>query len=443
MKILIVNTSDIEGGAARAAYRLHKALLKEGVDSHMLVQSKKSDDYTVIGPETKLEKFINLSRPQIDQIPVKFYKKRTKTLFSPSWVGFNNAIKKINEINPDIVHLHWISGGFIKIEDIAKIKQPIVWSLHDMWAFTGGCHYDEECGGYIKKCGNCKVLGSKKVNDLSRKIFLRKQKTFADKEDITIVGLSQWLNECSKSSTLLKDKKHINLPNPINTTFFKPFDKEKSRELWSLPKDKKLILFGAMGATSDPRKGFNELSEALHKITCKDTELVVFGSSEPQNAPDFGFKTHYLGHLHDDVSLVTLYSAVDVMVVPSLQENLSNAIMESLACATPVVAFNVGGNSDMIDHKMSGYLAKPFDTDDLASGIEWVLNSDRVIVNSDSGEVIVDIDSERLMVNSERSFKNRYEWLCQNAREKVLKEFDSKVVAKKYIELYKEILNEK
>jgi glycosyltransferase involved in cell wall biosynthesis len=279
----------------------------------------------------------------------------------------------IKEINPDIVHLHWINGGMIKIEDLAKIDKPIVWSLHDMWAFTGGCHYDEECGRYKEKCVKCKVLGSEKENDLSKKVFKRKEKNYKNL-DLTVVGLSKWLNECSKESTLLKDKKHVNLPNPIDTNIFKPFDKEKSRELWNLPKDKKLVLFGAMNPTGDPRKGFKELSEALKLLEIKDVEFVVFGSSAPKNPPKFKFKTHYVGRLNDDIGLVTLYSAVDVMIVPSLQENLSNAIMESLSCATPVVAFDIGGNSDMIEHKKTGYLVKPFEAQDLANGIEWVLN---------------------------------------------------------------------
>ena len=411
MKILIVNTSDIQGGAARAAYRLHRSLLEAGIHSQMLVQKKSSDDYMVIPlAQTKFQKGINLIHPTLDQLPVKSYKNRTKTLFSPSWFGFNNVVDKINEINPDIVHLHWICGGMITIEDIARIKAPIVWSLHDMWAFTGGCHYDEECTRYEKECGECKVLGSDKEKDLSRKTFKRKQKVFNLKQDIIIVGLSKWLNECSKKSTLLKDKKHINLPNPIDTNIFKPFDKEKARELWSLPKDKKLVLFGAMGATSNPRKGFSELSEAMQKLENSDIEFIVFGSSEPKESQNFGFKTHYLGSLADDVSLVTLYSAVDVMIVPSLQENLSNAIMESLSCATPIVAFDIGGNSDMVEHQTNGYLANPYDTTDLKDGIEWVLSNEQ------------------------------YDEICQNAREKVLKEFDSKVVAKKYIKLYESVL---
>jgi len=416
MKILMVNINDLQGGASRAAYRLHKALLNENINSIMLVQNKKSDDFTVLTTaKNKLQECFNFLRPTIDQLPVKLYKFKIKTLFSPSWIGNKNVLKIIDKINPDIVHLHWICGGMIKIEDIAKIKAPIVWSLHDMWAFTGGCHYDEECGRYEKECGNCKVLGSSKKNDLSKKVFLRKQKIFS-KKDMIIIEPSRWLSKCAKKSVLLKNNSHVTLPNLIDTTIFKPFDKQKARELWNLPQDKKIILFGAMSATSDPRKGFKELTLALQKIkNSNDIHLVVFGSSKPKNAPDFGFKTLYLEYLHDNISLVTLYNAVDVMVVPSLQENLSNSIMESLACATPVVAFDVGGNRDMIEHRKNGYLAKPFDSADLAKGIEWILNLD----------------------------KNRYNELCNNAREKVLREFDSKIVVKKYIKIYEEILRKR
>jgi glycosyltransferase involved in cell wall biosynthesis len=413
MKILIVNTSDIEGGAARASYRLFKALENENIEVSMLVQKKSSDNYKVFTPNTKIDKLINIFRPILEQLPVKFYKNRTKTLFSSSLVGNKKILKMIEEINPDIVHLHWINGGMMKIEDLSHIKAPIVWSLHDMWAFTGGCHYDEECGLFKNECASCKVLGSVKSKDLSKKIFDRKKKTFFHIENMTIVGLSKWLHKCAKESIILENKKHINLPNPIDTNIFKPFDKEKARELWSLPKDKKLILFGAMGATSDPRKGFDELSNAMQKLENKNIEFIIFGSSKPKYSQNFGFKTHYLGSLADDISLVTLYSAVDIMIVPSLQENLSNAIMESLACATPVIGFDIGGNSDMIEHKKNGYLAKPFDTTDLACGIDWILDNEKY---------------------------EKYDELCVNARNKVLKEFDSVAVANKYIELYKDIL---
>jgi len=419
VKILIVNFSDLEGGAARAAYRLHKSLLAKNIDSKMLVRRKLSDDFTVktIG-SNKLQKVISLFRPIMDSLPTRFYKKRTQTAFSPSWFGFSNIVNEINEIKPDIVHFHWICAGMIKIEDIEKITVPIVWSIHDMWPFTGGCHYDEECFGFKQDCQNCKVLSSGNRNLLSSIIFKRKQRIYRKKKDITIIGLSNWINESSKSSALFKHKRHVNLPNAIDSNIFKPFDKVMARKLWNLPKNKKLVLYGAMGATSDPRKGFKELAVAINKFTIiDDVEFVVFGGSEPKNKSDFEVKTHFLGSVGDDISLVTLYSAVDVVVVPSKQENLSNVIMESLSCGTPVVAFDIGGNCDMIEHKKTGYLAKSstqealhFDTDDLKYGIEWVLN------NKD------------------------YDLLCRNARRKVLKEFDSVIVSKKYIDVYQDIL---
>jgi len=412
MKVLIVNTSDIGGGAARAAHRLHEALLGQGVDSQMLVQENKSKEYRVLLPsEKKTKKIFNKVRPFIDQAFLYKYKNRSKTPFSVSFLPSKDVIKKINELEPDVVHLHWVCAGFLNIEDIGLIKKPIVWSLHDMWPFTGGCHYDENCGKYVNSCGSCKVLQSKSDNDLSRKIWERKKKNFS-KKNINVIGLSRWLEKCAKESFFLKKSKVVNLPNPINPIIFKPVNKTIARELWDLPNEKKLILFGAMNATGDLRKGFKELSNALYELQSKDVELVIFGSSEPKQSQNFGFKTHYLGQLSDDVSLATLYSAVEIMVVPSLQENLSNAIMESLSCGTPVIGFNIGGNSDMIDHKINGYLAKPFDPSDLARGIEWVLNAPN------------------------------YEELCKNAREKVLREFDYKVVAPKYIELYQEILSE-
>ena len=212
----------------------------------------------------------------------------------------------------------------------------------------------------------------------------------------------------------VKEKKHINLPNPINVNIFKPLDKSVSKYIYNLPIDKKLVLFGAMNATTDPRKGFNELLESLEKLNENNVELVIFGSSKPKEKSQIStrFKIHYIGKLSDDISLNVLYNAVDVMVVPSLQENLSNAIMESLSCGVPVVAFDIGGNKDMITHMKNGYLATPFDTQDLKNGINFILNH-----------------------------KN-YNSISNNARNKVLKDFDSKIVSTRYIELYKSILND-
>lgn len=410
MKILIVSTFDIQGGAARAAYRLHRALLNEEIDSQMLVQSKSSDDYTVIGPESKIQKGLGIIRPTLDHLPVNKYKNRTDGYFSPSWLPLSKIVKQINSIKPDVVHLHWIAGGMMRIEDIASIDAPIVWSLHDDWPFTGGCHVKWDCDRYLYSCGKCPILNSTNTNDLSRKIYFRKFNTYSKLKRIYITGVSHWLVECAQKSSLLNNFPVTCFPNLIDTKTFLPFEKESARKLLNIPDNKKIILFGAISATSDINKGFQLLVEALQLIESENIELVVFGSSQPKIKPPFKQKTHYIGHMHDDVSLRILYSAADVMVVPSLQEAFGQTASESMACGTPVVAFATSGLLDIVDHKINGYLAKPYETNDLASGIEWVL------------------------------LNREYEKLCLNAREKVVMSFSHDVVVKQYIELYKKII---
>jgi glycosyltransferase involved in cell wall biosynthesis len=413
MKVLIVNTYDISGGAARAAYRLHKALQSIGVESNMLVQSKTSNDPTVIGPQNKIDKALSMIRPKWDELPLMCYKNKSSALFSPAWVPMSTIVKKINASDADVVHLHWIANGMMRIEDITKIKKPIVWSLHDMWAFTGGCHYDSDCGKYMNNCEACPELCSKKRKDLSHNIFSRKSKTFTKIPSLTLVGLSRWLTECAKRSSLFAEKYIVNLPNPIDTHTFRPLEKKIARDLLDLPQDNKLVLFGADGATKDPRKGFAELSAAMHLIKSTSLDLLIFGSGHSLNFPDFGFSAHYLGHMPGDLSLRILYSAADVMVVPSIQENLSNTIMENLACGTPVVAFDIGGNSDMIDHQKNGHLATPYDPKSLAEGIDWVLDHPTPME------------------------------ISHNARQKVMETFEATKVAGQYVELYKEVLRKR
>lgn len=409
MKVAIASCSDINGGAARAAYRLHQSLRLKGVDSHMVVQQKSSDDFTVKAKTSKVAKGMAMIRPSLDALPLIKYKNRTNTDFSLSWLPFSGTLEKINRLNPDVVHLHWVAGGLLRVEDIAHIKAPLVWSLHDMWPFTGGCHYDGECGRYRTGCAACPILLSSRKRDLSAKVFVRKQKNFNKLESLTVVGLSRWIQAAAQASLLFSDRRVINIPNPINTKIFAPFDKVTAKNLLRLPQNKKIIVCGAMDA-SQPRKGLKEFLQALNLVDTDLVEVVVFGRSRPKEQQGFLQNVHYVGRLHDDVTFRILYSAADVVVVPSIQENLSNVVMESLACGTPVVGFDIGGNRDMIEHKKNGYLAKPYDVKDLAVGINFVVNS------------------------------SDYPQLAEESRNKVLREFDSSVVALKYIELYQSIL---
>lgn len=375
MKVVIVNVHDIVGGAARAAHRLHESLtMYTDIDSTMFVQVKDSNDPSIIGPNNKFRKLINLVKPNIEQLLLRQYHQRKLSPFSLGKYNFGSVIDHINELEPDIVHLHWICRSMISIKELSKIRAPIVWSLHDMWPFTGGCHYDDFCGKFKTGCGACPQLGSSSTSDATKKVILAKDKAFGSIDSLTIVGLSNWLANEAKSSTLFKDKCVVNLPNPIDIKVFKPADVNVCRELWNLPLDKKIVLFGAMSATSDTRKGFKYLEEAMQNLDDEGYYYVVFGS--PVNKVTESVR--YIGSLTDDISLASLYSSADVVVLPSVQENLSNMVLESIACGTPVVAFDIGGNSDLINNRENGYLAKAYNSNDLASGISWCLEQKEI-----------------------------------------------------------------
>ncbi len=412
MKVLFVNTNDTYGGAARAAYRLQSGLIELGIDVTYLVLNKESDARNVIclpsgGKTVKLR-----VSSKLDDAVLRFYKKRQKTIFTPAL--FPNSIHKIISLSDvDIVHLHWISN-FINISSLAKINKPIVWTLHDMWGFTGGCHYDYQCGRYREKCGTCPHLGSKFNKDLSRLILNKKKKKWGNL-DLTIVTPSKWLAECAKSSSLFKNSRVKVIANGLNTNIFKPKNKDIARYALNLPQNKKLILFGAMNPISDRRKGFHYLQPVLERLSNQDigtkAELVVLGATEPINRLELGMKIHYMGRFQNDIALVLLYSSADVTLIPSLQDNLPNIAMESLACGTPVVAFKVGGMADMVEHKINGYLAQPFNIGDFVDGIRWSTEDDI-----------------------------RHDALSRNARNKVLNDFNIEDVGKKYIKLYEELL---
>lgn len=407
MKILHLTTQD-NGGAGRAAVRLHKALLDSNIDSQMIVQIKTTDLPTIHTlTQTKADKFLSPFKIAIDQLPTLLYKNKTKDIFSSTFFPSNTKLlKKIKDIDPDIIHLHWINSGFINIFDLRKINKPIIWSLHDANPYTGGCHVVENnCQFFKTYCHLCPFLKSSLKYDLSFLNFRRKQKVYKN-INLTINGLSRWIANNAKESALFGKKQIINLPNTIDSNAFYPIQQHTAQNLLQIKHEKKHILgFGAVSATQIYRKGYLQLKEALERLPNKnDYLLVVFGSSQGEKIADI--ETYFLGHIYDDITLTLLYSAIDLFITPSLAENLSNTIMESLSCGTPVVAFDIGGNSDMITHKQNGYLAK--NTQELSEGIIWSLQN--------------------------------LHFLQQNARQTILKNFDYKIVAPKYIEQYQKMV---
>ncbi|MBW4593920.1 MAG: glycosyltransferase family 4 protein [Brasilonema angustatum HA4187-MV1] len=413
MKVLQMSTYD-NGGAGRAVYRLHQGLHSIGINSQLLVQAKNSDDKTVIAQHTKLEKGIAKLRPSLSRLLLNFYPQRELTDYYLSWLP-DRVRPQVKQLNPDIVNLHWICNGYLEVETIAKLNKPIVWTLHDMWAFTGGCHYSQNCDRYINSCGACPQLNSQKEKDLSRWQWQRKAKAWQE-ADITLVSPSSWLAKCAQASSIFRNTRVEVIPNGLDTKKYKPVNKHIARELLNLPQDKQLIVFGAVNATQHKRKGFSLLQAALQDLSKSvwqdKLELVIFGSSQSENQIDLGFRTHYTGKLGDDVSLSLVYSAADVFIAPSIEDNLPNTVMEAIACGTPCIAFHIGGMPDMIEHQKNGYLAQPYKIEDLGYGIAWVLE------------------------NTER-----YQKLCHHAREKAEQEFTIQIQAQRYLSLYTEILS--
>jgi glycosyltransferase involved in cell wall biosynthesis len=408
MKVFHINHSDMSGGAARAAYRIHKALRNIGINSTLLVNQKLSDDWTVDWNGSLLRKSQNLLSPQIAKIFRSLLKTGNPMLHSAAIVP-SSWPKFLNQSKADVVNLHWVGWEMLSVRDISKINKPIVWTFHDMWPFCGAEHLTYEYRwkeGYQKNNRPVYENGF----DLNRSTWNRKLRCW--KTPFNIVAPSIWMADCVKNSALMGGWPVTVIPNPLNLNIWKPAPKNLARDLLGLPRDVPLLLFGAMGGRVDNNKGFDLLTKALECLRDNNNyfELLIFGESAPKNLPALGFPIHYMGHLNDDISLRLLYSAADLMVVPSRIESFGQTASEAHACGTPVVAFNVGGLRDIIDHKITGYLAKAYDPIDLACGILYIL-------------------------------KNNFDCsLGKAARLRAEINFDDNIVAKKYELLYKDVL---
>lgn len=416
MRVLFVNTNDTSGGAARAAVRIMRGVQQGGAEAQMFVKYKNSQASDIV----PLSRFVpsGLLYRAFDWIATKIknkwqhhiwhpYKQTKQNLYFSDLrsTRIHGALQKMDY---DIIHLHWINNRFFDIRELAKIHKPIIWTLHDSWAFTGICHVPYECKEYETHCGACPMLGSKNEKDLAYDVFEKKLEAYKDL-DLHIVTPSRWLGECAKRSALLRRFPVHVIPNCIDTDLYQPMDKADARKILGLEPDKKYLLFGAMHVLVDKNKGFAFLKEALKQIKDADIELLVYGTNDNLQSYGLPIPARSLGYINNDKMMALLYNAADVCIVPSLSENLSNTIMESLSCGTPVVAFNIGGNGDMIDHQKNGYLAREKDCADLSKGIEWCLEN------------------------------NVQGTLSEKARKKVLSNYTIDIVAEQYKKLYESL----
>ncbi len=409
MKILHIVGGNLAGGAARGAYWLHKGLLDIGIDSAVLTNSEETFGDESVFPiaKDKIGKLLVLIRDQADSSLQMLYQKDKQLRFSAGMFGYDFTRTDVYK-KADIVHLHWICGGMVNIRHLSKIKKPIVWTMRDMWPMTGGCHIAMDCKRYISGCGRCPQIGNRKNADFSRFVWRRKHKHFP--KHMKLVGISQWLTNSAHESLLLKRFDVQTIHNNVSCRDFFPVNKRSARDLLGLPQDQPIVLSGGLNL-NQPFKGFNLYLEAIQKTISQKPLFVFFGKIPPGALKSSGYDYLSLGTLHDTISLRLAYSAADVFVAPSLYDSFGKTLAEAMACGTPVVCFNATGPKDIVDHKINGYLAQPYDPKDMANGIDWVINNEPA----------------------------QRERLSAEARKKVLACFDASVIARKYLELYKSL----
>jgi glycosyltransferase involved in cell wall biosynthesis len=321
----------------------------------------------------------------------------------------------------DVIHLEWINQGMLSLADINKILNsgvPVVWTMHDLWPASSICHYAKGCLNFKSGCHNCRLLpGNGSDNDLSARVWQKKNKVYG-KSSIQFVTCSRWLETQAKESALLRNQLVVSIPNPIDTLIFKVKDKQAAREHFALPKDMRIILFVSQRVT-DERKGMSYFVEAIKKMVsenpnlAENTAIAILGGHSDDIVEDLPLKSYSLGYIGNEKEIVNVYNSADMFVLPSVEDNLPNTIMEAMACGVPCVGFNVGGIPEMIDHKKNGYVANYKDAADLAEGMRWVLDG-------------ADIKE-----------------LSRQAVAKVASHYSQRAVALRYIDVYNEAMAKK
>jgi glycosyltransferase involved in cell wall biosynthesis len=379
MKVVLVNATMRRGGAALAMGRVGEALRARGVEMHVVaLDNLTATDWPPQGAPRSLLFETLAERLPLLKYPRQWPKLRTLS-FSPS-IRIADASDRINALAADVVNLHWVNYGHVSPEGLGRIGAPVVWTAHDMWPITGGCHHSGPCERFTGLCGCCPVLGSKAPDDLSSRLMRRKQRSWEGR-NIRLVCPSNWLANQARRSTLFARRPVAVIPNPLDLRRFSPSDKAAARQRLGLPRDGRLVMFGSTKGVRIKEKGYAFLDQALQRIVRGLSEaakphLMIAGSDRSDaGSIKAQVPVHWLGQMKSE-AMADAYRAADVFALPSMYENLPNMIAEALACGTPAVAFDVGGIGDLITHRINGYLAKPFEVDDLAAGLQFCLDAD-------------------------------------------------------------------
>ncbi len=421
MKILFVSTSDNVGGAAVATNRLVRALRKQGEDAVMLVRDKTTDWHFVTSlPRKRVARW----RFILERLIALFHlRMRRKNLWDIDAGDFGQDITLMEEFKEaDVVHLSWVNQGMLSLDDVRKIVlsgKAVVWTLHDLWPVSGICHYTRRCDRFITGCKECQFLPPNNVYfDLAKRVWEKKRNIYKD-SGIHFVACSEWLATMARMSGLSFGLNVSAIPNPIDTTIFHPYDKWEARKALGLPAIGKNVVLFVSQKISDARKGAMFMIKAINKIrtyhpqVAESILVALMGAHSEELMNRIHFPCVELGYISGDERLAQVYSAADVFVLPSTEDNLPNTIMEALACGVPCVGFNIGGIPEMIDHKKNGYVASVGNTADFADGIRWILKNEEGVP------------------------------LAENAVKKVREVYSEEAVAQQYIDIYREELRKR
>lgn len=357
MRVLLVNTSEDIGGAAIACRRLMDALTRNGVEVRMLTAPKRRG-------------WLCKAVERVMMLPFVGFSWRRSWTIDVNWLGTD--ITGTEDFKwADVIHLHWVNQGMLSVSQIGKIAHSgkrVVWTMHDLWPTEGVWHYKETPP--LPSLGEGVAGGL--IRWLNGSTLKRKLRAYGD-SGVRFVTCSRWLMRQAEDSPLLNGNSIVSIPNPIDTEVFCRQDKAAARKALGIPADCRLVLFVSQKLT-DERKGARYFVEALNQMT--DVHVAVMGGSGEEIASVLRCPTHVLGYVSGQQKIASIYNAADVFVLPSLNDNLPNTIMEAMACGVPCVGFNIGGIPEMIDHLRNGFIADARNVAQLCEGIRYCLHPD-------------------------------------------------------------------
>lgn len=378
MRVDFYSTFDWAGGAARAAWRTFEAVQRAGVGGCFHAMYRSVDDPRVVAGRGPLLRILPRARAHLDKLPLRLHRRRQRLPFSTGWW----PSRELESPGPTgsgsaaVAHLHWVGDGFLSIREIGAFEGPLVWTLHDLWPVTGGCHYPGGCRRFETACGRCPQLGSRREQDLASRLHALKRARFGPLPAV-VVSPSRWLAEELRACAVFEQAAVEVIPNPVDTERYRPGDRAEARRRLGLAPGSRVVLFGAAADLRDRRKGFADLERALQRLVAEgaweDPALVVFGASGDVPSLEGAITVKALGRIASEDDLASVYNAADVFVVPSDEDNLPNTLLEAQACGIPCVAYDAGGIGDAVSDGRTGLLVARGDVDGLAAAIGRLL----------------------------------------------------------------------